>query len=46
MGEILDHIEGRVNSAKQLLENIRDVSSLGNVEDCLSELNALSRDLY
>lgn len=43
---IIDDMEIRVNSAKRLLEEIKDLSMLDNVEKCLSELRSLSDDLY
>ena len=44
--EIVDEVENDVNDARKLLEDISGVSTLGNVGDCLTELERLSRELY
>lgn len=42
----IDDIESRVLSAKDLLESIRGVDDLNQVEQCLDELKELASDLY
>jgi hypothetical protein len=44
--DYIDDIEYEVNEAKFKLESIKNVKDLIFVEDCLSALEDLSRDLY
>ena len=46
LGSIVDDIEDKVNSAKDLLLAIKGVDDLTKVDECLYELDKLSLDLY
>ena len=42
----LNDIESRINLAISKLNDIKNISDLGNVEDCMNILKDLSSDLY
>lgn len=42
----IDDVETQVNSAQSALENIKSVSDLGNVNECLGTLREISEALY
>lgn len=44
--DYLNDIESRVNECKDLLEDIKSVGDLNNVEECLGLLKEISLDLY
>ena len=44
--DYIDEVEGKVNTAKDLLENIKGASKICNVEESFLELERLATDLY